>query len=459
MAGCGRANSSRRAGGRVIVIGAGVAGLAAAEALGKRAVGVTVLEARDRVGGRICSDRSHGAPVDMGASWIHGEKGNPLTAICRANSIRTMPSDFEDRLLVDRDGSPIPLAEMEPWEEIIAAAEEIAEESEEDIPFESAMRTALKGRELSPREERIYENILAGVECEFGGSADRLSAWYLNADEGFDGEDLVFPDGYAAVPDALARGLDIRLSEPVESVACSANAAVVETSKGRHEADAVIVTLPLGILKRGNVTFAPNLPAKKLEAIDRLGIGVLNKVAVKFPEVFWPKETEFFEYLAGRRPYGPVTGATCATCHEPPALRPSSGFAEFVNMVPVNGAPVLMALTGGPFGHRLDSWPDEKIRTEVIRTIEAMFGGSIPEPSGMVVSRWHADPWAGGAYSHIPVGSSPDDYRELAKPCHGGVLHFAGEATNQAYPGTVHGALLSGQRAAKDVLARLNGTG
>jgi monoamine oxidase len=456
VAGCGKALSARQVNARVVVIGAGISGLAAAETLSRSGVTVTVLEARDRIAGRIWSDRSLGAPLDMGASWIHGERGNPITALCRRNSVKTLPSDLNDRVLVDRDGTRMRLAEVEAWEEIIAEAEEIAEQSEDDIAIATAIRSALKGRSLSPRDERVLENILTGIECEFGGSSDRLSAWYLNADEGFDGDDLVFPGGYAAVPEVLAKGLDIRLSEPVESVTCREDGAVVETDKGRHEADAVIVTLPLGILKRGQVAFQPDLPANKLAAIDRLGIGVLNKVAVKFPEVFWPEDTEFFEYLAGRRNYGAVSSAACATCHEPPRLRESGGFAEFVNMVPVNSAPVLMALTGGPFGHRLDSWSDEKVRAEVMQTISAMFGDSIPEPTGMIVSRWHADPWAGGAYSHLPVGSSPDDYKELGRSCHNGVLHFAGEATNAAHPGTVHGAFLSGQRAAKDVLARLD---
>jgi monoamine oxidase len=453
--GCGKVISPRQTTGRVIVIGAGISGLAAAESLGRSGVRATVLEARNRIGGRIWTDRSLGAPVDMGASWIHGERKNPITALCRRNSIRTLASDLDDRALIDRDGAQIPLAEVEKWEEIIAEAEEIAARSGDDVAIATAIETAVGGRELTPREERIFENILAGIECEFGGSSDRLSGWYLNADEGFDGDDLAFPGGYAAVPEALAVGLDIKFEEPVKSVSCDANGAIVETGKGRYEADAVIVTLPLGILKRGQVAFAPDLPDQKLAAIERLGFGVLNKVAVKFSRAFWPEETEFFEYLAGRRAYGPVTSAACATCHEPPTLRESSGFSEFVNMVPVNGAPVLLALTGGPFGHRLDSWPDEKVASEVTRTIRAMFGGSIPEPDGIVVSRWHADPWAGGAYSHLPVGASPDDYKILARACHGGVLHFAGEATNASYPGTVHGAFLSGQRAAKEVLARL----
>lgn len=453
LAGCGKASSAIRSG-RVIVIGAGASGLAAARSLADSGFRVTVFEARDRIAGRIWTDSSLGAPLDMGASWIHGIKGNPLASFCGARSIPTMESDFESRTLFDHDGSRIRDEDVEPWEDIIDEAERLAGQADEDISVARAVQMVLGSRRLSPRESRILENIFTGIECEFGGSVDRLSMRYLNEDEGFSGADVVFPKGYAAVPHALADGLDIRLSEPVRVVTSRRGGVVIETDRGRHEADAAVVTLPLGILKRGGVEFKPALPEDKQASIQRLGIGVLNKVAVRFPDVFWPRETEFFEFLSGQISYGAVTHQACGSCHELPRPRETSGFAEFVNMVPVNGAPVLVALTGGAFGHRLDSWPEERIKAEVMRTITGMFGSSVSAPTGLLVSRWHSDPWAGGAYSHVPVGATMDDFKTLARRAHGS-LYFAGEATSELYPSTVHGAFLSGQRAAKEIKTRL----
>jgi monoamine oxidase len=190
----------------------------------------------------------------------------------------------------------------------------------------------------------------------------------------------------------------------------------------------VLVTVPLGVLKAGHIRFEPGLPHDKQSAIARLGFGTLNKVALSFPNVFWDEEIHYIG-IAG------ING---------PDL------CEWVNLYPVNGAPILVGLAVGDAGRRLDHMDDSSIYEHAMGRLRGTFGYGIPEPQGMAVSRWTADPYALGSYVHMAPGSSLEDCKTLAQPVDERGF-FAGEHTNHYYPATVHGAYLSGARAAEEM--------
>lgn len=417
----------------VLVLGAGIAGLAAAHTLTDNGWSVIVLEARNRVGGRMWTDLSLGVPLDLGASWIHGVNGNPITKLAKQFGVKTVPTNDENSIEFAADGSELPDDEFvrmeELFEEIYEEVAGMQDSTDEDMPLQAAFDQVIASRRLSEADLRrlnYYTHLVTALE--YGADAKDLSLWWWDSDEEFGGVEVIFPGGYNQITDGLAKGLDIRLGEVVEIVRYGSDGVKVETSAGSYAAEKAVVTFPLGVLKQASVKFEPPLPESKQAAIDRLGMGVLNKVYLKFPEAFWGEDVETISYVGER------LGEWC----------------DWLSFVPFTSEPILMAFHGGDKGFALEDLSDDEIVAGAMQTLRMMFGDDIPQPEGVLITRWGKDPFSFGAYSHIPPFASGDDYDALAEPVDG-VLFFAGEATSREYPSTVHGAYLSGVRAAEEM--------
>jgi len=417
----------------VLVIGAGMSGLAAARTLADKGVSVIVLEARDRIGGRTWTDSSLGLPLDLGASWIHGIKDNPITKLAKEFNADTVSTDYENGILFDSDGSEISDADYAETEDLFNSVyEEVAamqEDTDNDMSLQQVFDEVLAERELSEDELRKLQfYIHQETALEYGADPADLSLWEWDQDEVFGGKDVVFPNGYNQITNGLAQGLDIRLNEKVTRISYGADGVEVETSSGTFGGEKAVVTLPLGVLKQASVKFEPSLPEWKQAAIDRLAMGVLNKVYLKFPEIFWNKKIENFGYL------GETLGE----------------WSDWMSFVPYVGAPVLMAFHGGEKGFVIENLSDDEIIEGAMKTLRVIYGDAIPEPEGYLITRWGKDPYSFGAYSHIPPFASGDDYDVLFEPVDN-VLYFAGEATSREYPATQHGAYLTGAAAAEEI--------
>lgn len=423
----------------VVVVGAGVSGLAAARALVQGGQRVVVLEARDRIGGRTWTDTDLGVPVDLGASWIHGIEGNPLWALASALGIDTVEFtvgsfQFDGRPIAWHDPSGARLTEADAasfvsdLHALDAALGAVVADAAPGTTYAEAVSTALVSLGLDgPRAARLEEYTAHRSEDLCGAPVTVLDAHGLD-EEHVPGDEVVFPRGYGQYAAALATGLDVRLSSVVRTVSSTDTAVTVGLQDGSTvRAAHVVVTVPLGVLQAGDVTFSPPLTGPAAGALERLGMGAYDKVFLRFPTRFWGDDWVI-------RQQGPA----------------GVDWHSWYDVSRVTGEPVLAALVGGAGARRIETLTDEQVVDEGLTALRRMFGSSVPEPVAVRITRWAADPFARGSYSYLHVGASPDDHDLLGTPS--GRVQLAGEATWSDDPATVHGAMCSGLRAAGRLL-------
>ena len=419
----------------ILVIGAGMAGISAANALKKAGRQVIVLEGRSRTGGRVWTSRAWpDTPLDLGGSWIHGQRGNPLTDLAKLAGASTLPTDYDNGLVYEADGSELSDRQYKKLEtygdEVLWECTDLEEKGAKDYSVQQAIDEYIAGEGLSDDERRYLDfYVNTTLEHEIAADANELSAQYTDDTEEFPGGDVLFPNGYGQLVDYLAGGLDIRLGHNVQKIAYTGRGVTVSTEQGEFSGEYALVTLPIGVLKKGNVAFTPGLPEEKREAIHSLGSGLLNKVYLRFPSAFWPKEPELFNYIGMEK----------------------GQWAEWYNFYHYLNKPVLMGFNAGSYARLLEQKSDQEIVTGAMRVLRTIYGKNIPEPQAWQITRWASDPFALGSYSFNGIGASVEMRKLLAKPVEDR-LFFAGEATERDYPATVHGAYLSGLREAQRIL-------
>ena len=299
--------------GDIAVIGAGVAGLRVAQLLAEDGYDVTVYEARERIGGRLWTDRSLGLPLDLGASWIHGLVGNPLTALAETAGAALVETD--DRILYRLAGG----ARMDP--------EEVPDWLEEVISIQ---------HNAGARQAQI--NLAA----------------FLSPDD-YGGAEAVLAEGYDSLLPELAGDYDVRTGQELRALRHDAGGVTLQFADGpgaRH--DAAVITVPLGVLQAGRIGFDPALPAQKQAAIAALGMGVLDKLYLRFDTAFWDGDPTWI-----------VTGDTGL---------PQGQFNQWLNLMPVLGAPILLAFNGADAARTLAGMEDAALVAAALGVLERTYG-------------------------------------------------------------------------------------
>lgn len=409
----------------VIIIGAGIAGLAAARTLVDLGYEVIILEATSKIGGRVQTNWSLGAPFEVGAGWIHGPKGNPISELADKVSAKTFITYDDDFLVFSPDGQRQDEATI--FEKQKSLRELLSKVDDAFDDDQSLLRAIKRVSPKSLKDPILKWMMSAYLEFDTGGALDELSALYFDEDGSFDGEDVILTDGYYALLAPLMQGLDIRLEHGVTLVEYEAGAgASIYVGDEEFEADFVICTCPLGVLQSDTVEFDPPLPAKLRKSIGRIGMGNVTKAALKFDQVYWPDDVQYFGLMSedkGRWNY-------------------------FLNYRTFSEQNILLGLSVGSYPEHIEAQPDEVIIDDVMDTIRTMFGPDVPMPIDYKISRWSQEPFTKGAYSYSKFGCKPADFDAFKAPVRETLL-FAGEHTDFEFHGTVHGAYLSGLNAAR----------
>lgn len=409
-----------------------MAGLTAANAASCAGAEVVVLEARDRIGGRTWTVPFGPGVIDLGGSWVEGPVGNPVAEALEAGGIEAWnDGPSYSRMAVWANGwvgapdaTALTAAVMADWD----PAEALAGLSGSDR-FVDGVEWFLADRVLDGRAGELARFGLLWFEggLVYAAPPDRISLAGAAAYEEGGGGNLVPTGGYRMLLERLSAGLDVRLGAPVSRIEHGGLEVVVHADGGSFEGDRVIVTVPLGVLRDGLVAFDPPLGGGHALAVERLAMGTLEKVAMRFPKRFWPESVWQITHVADDRAF--------------PA------WFDFSRHV---GSPTLVGFYNPSVAPGLAELPAQQRVGPALEILRKMFG-SVPDPDETLVTDWTGDPWALGSYSYVPVGASVDDMRRLAEPVSGRLL-LAGEATVAECYGTVHAAFGSGLRAAGHAL-------
>jgi monoamine oxidase len=423
----------------VLILGAGAAGLAAAAELARAGRSVLLIEARDRIGGRVWSRREHGlpVPVEMGAEFIHGRPAPTFDAL-RSTGLAAM--DSPRARWVVREGRFHSMGAMRT--EIRRAMRVTPALERRDMSFQQFLAGK---RNLSPFARAFARRMVEGYDAADPG---RVSA--RDIAEEWTGEGATdMPQfrplgGYGALMERLleiaGRRAQLRLGAVVRAVRWRHGLVEATGETGgrpfRETASRAIVTLPLGVLQRpagaaDAVRFEPAL-AEKRPAFAQLASGAVLRVTMQFPAAFW-------EELDGGR-----------YCNASFFHAPYAAFPTFWTALPAR-IPLLVAWCGGPRAVRLSDASEGDIVRRAVGSLHSLFGnraGGAGLPAATWVHNWQRDPYARGAYSYVTVGGH-GARRRLAATLKE-TLFFAGEATDfDGEAGTVAGALRSGVRAAR----------
>ena len=431
---------------KVIIIGAGISGLSAAKIMKENNIPFLVLEGRNRIGGRLYTVYPWGVGLDLGATWIHCINQNPIAEMVSRLKLETVPTAYNDNILsakfksftlYDADGKRVPATSVSSLSLIVQQFDDYVLSHPNvfaSMSMADAYAVFAKQIALPQAKSELLRYMINNVYLyEYAADMPLLSAQsgiaYLASP--VSGPNVLFPGGYNQILPPLVKNVPMELNQKVTEIDYRGKTIDIYTENEHYQADYVIVTVPVGVLQSGAIRFTPALPDAKQHAIKQLRMGVYDKIYLLFDKPFWDKDSEWIGYM--------------------PAKNQTDGMWDIMNYYKVTGVPALLVFTSGSLAENVEQWLDKDIVHHVMAMLKKIYGDAIPEPSSYVITRWNDDPFSKGSYSYLPVGASMKNYQLLAQPV-ANRLFFAGEATSTQDPATVHGAYLSGIRAAKEVM-------
>jgi monoamine oxidase len=409
----------------LVVVGAGAAGIAATRRLVAAGRRVALVEAMDRVGGRCFTDiRTFGVPYDRGAHWIYLRDANPLAQLAPRAGVDVYPAPRGQTLRIGRRNA------REGESEIFLAA---LVRSNRAIADAARGKADLACAQALPKDLGEWRSTVEFVLGPYGCAKDLAEVSAFDFAKSAERDVASFcRQGFGALLAKLAQGLPVQLSTPVARIESGGRGVEVETARGRLSARAAIVTVSTNVLAAGKIKFAPELPRRQLDAVNRLKLGSFDHIALELPgnPLGLQRDDLVFE-----RASGPRTAALLAN---------------------VSGTPLAMIEVGGRFGRELMAKGDMAAVDFAVEWLTGLFGSNFKRAVQRTQStRWNDEPWVQGAMSTASPGVQWAR-AALREPVRDRV-YFAGEATHETLWGTVGGAWESGERAADSVVRRLSG--
>jgi monoamine oxidase len=413
-----------------IIIGGGIAGLVAAHHLTQAGLHVTLLEARDRLGGRIYTESTGEFPVELGAEFVHG-RPDEILAIAAEGATPIVPVQGNFRRKINGEWADAGHL-LERIDRLFAKLPA----KEPDESFQYYLDRSGEDDEVKLHAQQYVEGFHAADPSVVSARSLRRDS---EAEEAIKGDrQYRIATGYESLVQTVAERIDrtrcdILMNTAVHEIAWRPGQVIVRAGLTEYLAQRAIITLPLGVLKSGSVAFSPALPAKQ-NAMSFLEMGPVVRVSLCFQEKFWERDPKMADlsFLFTNDPQFPTWWAT--------------------NPLPY---PVLTGWAAGPHAAVHAGCSTDDIVLSAVQTLARIM--RIPQPeirrqmTASFVHDWQVDPFSRGAYSYTAVGGM-DAAQALAAPVDG-TLFFAGEATNvDGYTGTVHGAIATGMRAAKELL-------
>ena len=410
----------------VIIVGAGISGLSAAKKLHEKGFKVKILEAQDRIGGRLSTNRSLGIAFDEGASWIHGIDGNPITTLAQQSGMTTAFTDDESRKSYDIGGvlrNPTIYDAAE--DEFYTILNTLNKKGNYTQSFEAVFNNLYP----SIVKDRLWKFLLSTYLTFDTGDVDKLSSLLYNEGEEYTGIEKIATNGYDKIAQFLAKDLNILLNQRVSKVDYSNPNVKISHNGTTTVADYVIVTVPLGVLKANNIQFSPSLPSIKQNAIQKIGMNCVNKFLLTWNTAFWD-DVQYISYTPEAK----------------------DKFNYFVNLKKVNpSVNALMTFAYANYARQTETMTDTQVIDEIMSHLKDIYGNKIPNPTNMLRTKWQSNANSFGAYSYTAVGTEMQHFDDLASEINNKVF-FAGEHTEIEYFSTAHGAYISGIREADKII-------
>jgi monoamine oxidase len=248
-------------------------------------------------------------------------------------------------------------------------------------------------------------------------------------DEEYTGGDLLIANGYDKIADFLAEGIDVRLNTKIEGIDYSGERTEITTAdQALFDADYVLLTVPLGVLKQNVISFSPPLPQRIQDPINKLEMGQVNKFLCVWDTAFWDTDLQYIGYTPVQR----------------------GKFNYFMNVKKFSDVNALMTFAFGDYSESTEGMSDAEVIEEIMGHLKAIFGPDIPNPTGFRRTKWSTNAFTFGSYSFAAQGARSSDFEQFEEAVDD-KLFFAGEHTNRDYRGTVHGAYASGLREAEKI--------